>query len=572
MPRYRVETSTGTYEIEANDDAQLEAAISELGGETPPTAPAPQSEGARPGALERLAVGASDAMRGLNRLGSHLLPDSVNKYFVMGEKGGVGFSPYMFDDGEREEQGLTAAKADAIVQNFEKDYQARRGTNDIDWLRLAGNVASVAPFAAAAPVTGTGLAGTAISSAIGGAATNVLMPGDESKPFWDQKKEQAGLGAVTGGVLGPALQLAGKAVAPKLSAGVQDLMRRGVLPTPGQMLGKTGAKIEETLTSIPGIGDFIKNSQRRAIESFNKSAYDEVLAPIGAKFTGKEVGHAGVKEVGDTLSKAYDDLVPDLKLVPDQEFFTALDDAAASTKLMSETAAKQFQTIVEQDLPKGPLAGESLKTLESKLTKEITRFGKSTDPSDQMVSEALEQVRAAVLDNLGRVNPAYAERLANINKGWASLVRLEKAAANTKEGVFTPEGLLNAVKAADESVRKRATARGTAGPMQDLGKTGNEVLGRTYPDSGTPGRVLTSAAALGYFEPNLLLAAAAGAAPYSVLGQKIATAILAKRPDFAPAARKMIERGAVPVGALGAIPAGAVAQPSKKQRHRNEGR
>lgn len=532
-----------------------------------------QTNQSAPGRLERLAVGATDIVRGINQLGSNIFPDAVNKYFTMGENGGVQFNPYMDTPEGREKYGATAERANAIVQNFEDDYQARRGSDDIDWLRLGGNVASMVPLALTAPFSGGGLFGTAAMSAGGGALTSALMPAtDKSRPFWDQKREQAGIGAVTGGVVGPGLQVLAKGIAPKLSAGISDLMNRGVVPTPGQILGRTGAKIEETLTSIPGIGDFIKNSQRRAIESFNRASYDEVLAPIGVKYSGKEVGHAGVKEVGDTLSNAYDELVPNLQLVPDKEFFQALDDAAASTNLMSDTAARQFQTIVEQELPKGPLAGEALKKLESKLTTEISRFGKSTDPSDQMVSEALEQVRSAVVDNLARVNPAYAERLSAINSGWANLVRLERAAANTKEGVFTPEGLLSAVKAADDSVRKRAVARGTAGPMQGLGKTGNEVLGRTYPDSGTPGRILTSAAALGYIEPNLLLAAAAGSAPYSVLGQKIATAILTKRPELAQPARKLLEKSAVPAGTIAPAFGGLVAQPPKKQRHRNEGR
>lgn len=570
MPRYRVETSTGTYEIEADDDAQLEAAVSELGGDAPaaPQQPEqPQRAAQTPSALARLARGLKDPIVGLEQMVLPKIPGWLRSQLETGANGLVQFNTNMGDKGIDPQKHLAAQRQD------EKTYQAARNSDGVDWMRLAGNVGSMAPLAAIAPVGGSGLVGSTLASVASGAATNSMMPVfDETKPFWEQKRDQAIFGGLTGGAVNIGQRAIAKAVAPKLSSALDGLMKRGVTPTPGQLLGKTGAKVEETLTTIPGIGDVIKNSQRRGIESFNRAVYDEVLAPIGQKFGGQEVGHEGVKAVGDALSKAYDDLVPSLQLIPDQELFKALDDAAASTKIMSDSAAKQFQRIVENELPRGPLAGEPLKRLESKLTTEIARFGKSTDPSDQMVSEALEDVRTAILDNLARVNPKVSERLSAINKGWSNLVRLERAAANTKEGVFTPEGLASAVKAADDSVRKRAVARGTAGPLQNLAKMGNEVLGRAYPDSGTAGRILTSGAALGYFEPTALVAAAAGAAPYTELGQKLATAILSKRPDFAPAARKMIERASVPVGTIAPLLGGAIVEPSKKQRHRNEGR
>lgn len=509
---------------------------------------------------ERLTTGLRDPLVGAGQIAAHTLPKSIRKHLMQDDRGLLQFN-HMGDG------GIEPDAFDEKLQGIEMDYQTRRGGDGIDGWRLGGNILSTAPLAMVTPGAAPTLLGTAVRSAATGAGTNMLNPVfDPDKSFAEQKGEQAAIGAVTAGATGAGVQAIAKAIAPKLSPAVDDLMKRGVNLTPGQIAGKGWAKAEEVLTSVPILGDFIKNAQRRSVESFNKAAYDEVLAPIGAKYTGDVVGHGGVKIVGDKLSAAYDDIVPDLQLIPDEQFSADLTAATAGKELMSEGAAKQFEKIVETTLPRGPLSGAPLKALESKLNQLISKFGGSQDPSDQMISEALGEMRSAMLSNLARVNPAHAEKLGAINSGWASLVRLERAAANTKEGVFTPEGLLGAVKTLDDSVRKRGTARGTAGPMQDLGKAGNEALGRTYPDSGTGGRMLTGGAVMGYIDPTLLATAAAGSAPYTEFGQKIATAILAKRPVVSQQLRAMLERGTGPVGTLSPLSLGLVSPPPKKRR------
>lgn len=510
---------------------------------------------------ERLTTGLRDPVVGTGQIAAHTLPESVRK--ILDYQRGTGLLKFNENMGETK---LEPAQLDEEIQSNEQAYQARRGEDGIDGWRLGGNLLATAPAAMVTPGAVPSVIGTGLRSAFGGALTNIMNPAtDASKSFLEQKQDQAETGAVMGGATGVGTKIFAKTLAPKLSEGVSDLMKRGVQLTPGQLLGKGWSTTEEKLTSVPVIGDFIKNAQRRSIESFNKAAYDEVLSPIGIKYAADDVGHAGVKAVGDKLSAAYDALVPSLHLIPDEQLMTDLTAATASKELMSEAAAKQFDKIVETTLPRGPLSGEPLKALESKMTQLISQFGKSQDPSDQMISDALSEMRGAVLSNLARVNPAHAERLGAINSGWANLVRLERAAANTKDGIFTPEGLLQAVKAADDTVRKRGVARGTAGPMQDLGKTGNETLGRTYPDSGTPGRAFLIGAGLTAFNPKLIAAAALGSAPYTPFGQKIATALIAKRPDVFGQMRDLLERGAPTAGTLAPLSAGVVIPPKKRR-------
>lgn len=452
---------------------------------------------------------------------------------------------------------------DKHIQEGERKYQDRRkaaGSEGFDLARAVGNMIGAGPVLWAFPAGAEGFMPALAAGATQGGVLGALQPvTDGSRPFLGQKAMQVGTSAATNGALSGGFNVAGRMISPAVDPAMAMLRQRGVTPTVGQALGGSAAKTEEALTSVPGVGDFIKNAQRSAVEDFNRAAYGEVLAPLarhealqaGAitdqvpKYTG-EVGHAGVRAIGDKLSKAYDDLVPHLRMIPDEQLSSELTEAASAKSMMSEQAATQFDRVLETRLPKGPLEGDSLKRLESQLTHDIGQFGRSPDPNHQMISDALTDVRSAVLGNLARSNPLAADRLTAINQGWANLVRVERAAANSKDGIFTPEGLWNAVKAADTSVRKRATARGTGGAMQDLAGAGMKVLGRAYPDSGTPGRLLTSMVVGGAINPKLALAAGLGSLPYTRLGQSTLASALLDRPEFAATIGRNIQSRNIP--------------------------
>lgn len=407
---------------------------------------------------DRVVRGLGDPYRAIAQIGAHVLP------------------------------GVDANAFDQSLATGEQAYQDKRkaaGLTGADLLRTAGMIAGSAPLMAGLPA-GESLLGTtgygALTGAIGGASQPVYDPNGN---FWQKKGMDTGIGAVAGAGVGAATHIAGRMINPQPSENLRYLQERGVHPTIGQNLGPGAAKAEDILGSF---NPLVAHGQRMANEDFNRAAYNEVLAPLGATYNGP-VGRDAVRAVGDHLSDAYDALVPNLSLVPDAQFHADLAAAQGLTRRMSTQAADQFDRIMTDALPQGPLAGQGLRDVQSKLTHEIARFGRSPDPSHQMISEALEGVRDAVNNNLARVTPQYADQLNAINSGWANLVRVEKAATGARDGIFTPGQLLSAVKGADNSVRKRAVARGTA-LMQDLADAGVDVLGNRYPDSGTPGRLI----------------------------------------------------------------------------------
>lgn len=279
---------------------------------------------------------------------------------------------------------------------------------------------------------------------------------------------------------------------------VQNLMAEGVTPTIGQAAGGTTQRIEEGLTSVPVLGDVIKNAQRRAVETMNKAAINRTLNPIGESLPKTvNIGNEAVAYAGDKLSQAYDDLLPKLNLQGDSQL--AYDVNAVLMKhaqTLPEQEVKQLANLTKdprftQLLNGQNISGESMKELDSVLSHQGRAFGSSNNPYHQFLGDAIGELQGTVRNFVQRTNPNYSNELSGINKGWANLVRVEKAAANAKEGVFTGAGLRSAVKATDQSVRKRAFARGQS-LMQDLANPAEAVLGSKVPDSGTPFRSLVA--------------------------------------------------------------------------------
>lgn len=195
--------------------------------------------------------------------------------------------------------------------------------------------------------------------------------------------------------------------------------------------------------------------------------------------------------------------------------------------------------------------GQTFKDMEETLGKEAQRYsGNGATPTDRKYSDAIKELQAQLRDLAGRQNPKYASQLQAINNGYAFLTRAEKAAANTKDGVFTPGQFRSAVVGSDMTVRKNASAAGQA-IGQDLATAGEKVLPRTIGDSGTAARgLLIGALGLGGagYVPhvNPLAAGAAGAvlSAYTKRGVDIASAVLTRRPAGALAARRVLQRSA----------------------------
>lgn len=463
----------------------------------------------------------------------------------------------------------TPQQVDQTISNNESAYQQARGDKGIDWARLLGSTGITAPLAAAMPGA-AGVTGGAMAGALYGGISSPVTEGD----YATGKLKQMGTGALAGGATTAAVNALARAISPTISPEVRTLMDAGVTPTPGQILGGGAKRVEDAATSIPVLGDTIKNAQRRSFQDLNDAAINRALDPIGERLPRGTTGREAIDFANTRLGDAYERVLSRMGAIrPDAQFNQDLTSLTGLTRNLPQANADQFDRIVQNEIraridANGVMTPQGMKAAESNLGNMVRGYLRSPDYDTRQMGAALEQAQETLRGMVQRVAPPqYAAELQNINRGWANFMRPQKAAGmlGAESGVFTPEQLQSAVKALDPSRNKGAFARGDA-LMQDLSEAGKTVMGNKVPDSGTPLRHAVQAGlglAAGHaVAPGVVGAAAAplaavgGAAmlPYTATGQRLAAALLTQRPQGAQITAEQLRALAPYLGAI-AVPA-----------------
>ena len=337
-------------------------------------------------------------------------------------------------------------------------------------------------------------------------------------------------------------------ISPTISPQIQTLMKEGVVPTAGQILGGGYKRAEEALSSVPIIGDFIKSAQGRAMADVNRVAFNRALTPIGEKLPEGVTGREAVQFASEKLDDAYRKLLPKMTVVQDTPFQTAISNlkgmvqsGAIDPKAVSFFNNWMDNNVLNKFQGQNAITGETLKAIQGDLRETISRLGASTDADQRLIGTALQEAQDQVRQLVTRSNPQYAKELKAIDTGYANFKRVERAASSlgAEEGIFSPAQLQNAIKAMDKSKDKGQFAQGNA-LMQDLSESAKTALGNKVPDSGTPYRSMMAAlaasggaGAAGF--PAIAASLIASPLLYSQAGQNMLAAILTKRPDFANA-------------------------------------
>lgn len=512
-------------------------------------APTPKKQGTFAG--EGVLRGLYDPFTGLAQVAYNMLPKGVQKAgdrlndFIADK---TGLMPKIGPEGFNQ----------AIATN-EADYQQRRG-GGIDWQRIGGNVLSPvnALMALKAPQAVT-LAQRVVQGTGIGAVQAMSQPVTQGD-YWSEKAKQGNTGAIVGGALPVVAGGFARAVSPRASVNpdVALLKSKGVDPTIGQTLGGWANTTEQKATSLFGVGDSIRTAREGARNQFNRAVLNDVVESVGGKVD--DIGTAGVKRAGDIVSGAYDDALKGLNGVTlDQTGKAQLANLQAMSANMPDTTRNQFNRIINNIVmkrmsPKQGMTAETFKQVESELGSRAATYGKSMLASERELGDALLEAQNILRQQAARQNPAYAEALTKANQAWAKLVRAEGAAkaSAVSDGVFTPGQYLGAIKSASKSVRGRDFSRGTA-LGQELGAAGQRVLGNTYPDSGTAGRMIPMLQGAGAVaNPVVTLGGtAAGMAAYTPAVQRALVNAVSKRGASAPFTAEEIRRLAPILNPLG---------------------
>lgn len=432
---------------------------------------------------------------------------------------------------------------DEFLRKNEARYQAERavrGKTGADWGRLAGNVLSPANLALASRVPqAISLLGRMAAFAVGGAASGAMMPATGTDPFFEEKAKQVALGGAVGAASPLIMGVASRLVRPKSNEEVQALLRMGVSPTPGQVLGGPFKTTEEKMTSLPLVGDAIRSGQRRALTQYNTAGYNRALAPIGDKLPNNITGGSeALNYVSDALGKKYDGLLPKLSVRVDRPFRRSLTAIRKEAGTWPAEHRDQLERIIKNEVESrfdnfGRADGQSLKNIESKLGNIAKGAMQNQDYDKRNLGIAVRDIQESLRDAIKRQNKSYGGELAKINTAFARYKRLENAMTykGVDDELFTPANFRSAVKKADITKDKKAFANRRA-IDQDFASAGEKVLSQRYPDSGTAGRTMLNALAIGggyAVHPGTLAAAGLASVPYAPYVQGGIARLLAQR-------------------------------------------
>lgn len=314
---------------------------------------------------------------------------------------------------------------------------------------------------------------------------------------------------------------------PEHIAAVNRLKAAGVKPAAHQAAGGSARRLVESAKSNPYVGEGVRKAEEAAGDSFNRALYNKVLEPLGEKVPDTfPVGRDGVRAMKAKMDHEYDAVLPHVRVVADKPLIDQLAEIRTSADKLGEKEAKQFETILNQDVlhkvgPEG-MDGRTFKDVESDLLRQARGFKGSQDPNQRSLGKHLEGVVDALRENMVDHSPAqYRARLKGVNAAYARFTRLEDAAAARKRGggYITPSDLLGAVKKGDHSVRKGAFARGDA-LLQDFAEDADRVLSPKVGDSGTTERALANRALAGHG-----LAAGAGMTAGGMVGGPVGAGV-----------------------------------------------
>jgi hypothetical protein len=299
-------------------------------------------------------------------------------------------------------------------------------------------------------------------------------------------------GALLNKAAGAATDKLADALKPAVAPAVALMQKAGVRLTPGQIKGGKALASEDKAMSRPIVGDRISADRVQFRDDVNRGAVNEALFPLGVRLPDNiATGHDAVAFMQETAGKAYDKILPNLKLQADQRLAVGVRNGWKAAQDLSEDGQKRFTQLLQNKLrfsPSGELTGRQLSVAMRDLRDLAAGFQKGSTEDERILGEALGSVHEGLQASLSAQNPGYAKALTAANEAYKGNLVVSRAAAGADEGISTTGQLKTASRAVDRSKAKRATAAGK-GPMQGYVTAARQVTGKT-PDSGTAGRLL----------------------------------------------------------------------------------
>jgi hypothetical protein len=414
---------------------------------------------------------------------------------ILGQGLGLGFG----DEAE--------AYVRSILNNEDYDEVIKEVRSEIQQFREEQPVAAYGSELAGGLLTGVaGLGRTALSQAIKQAPKTTA--GVQSALYGVGTGEgdirtaegliQRGAGGAIGGTLGVAGTAAGQAVLPRVTEQARKLLKEGVPLTPGQAMGGPESSIiggalrigEEALSSVPGTG--VSKALRKGQEAFNVRGFEKAVQGIeGVKVDKSLPVNKLYQNVQKQLSDKYDDVVKVLKIPNIKNVRSDSLNIINSSNLSQSQRSGLINRYISPYQNRTNLKGSDVQKLLQKIKRDITAKSKSENVDILDEAEVLKQVRNVIEGNTVNIG-----KLKKVDTAYQQVQTLGEAATKSADELYTPAQLRAAVKQADKTRSKVQFKRGEA-PLQEYAELGQEVLGRTLPESGTVPRSILGYGLLG---------------------------------------------------------------------------
>jgi hypothetical protein len=222
------------------------------------------------------------------------------------------------------------------------------------------------------------------------------------------------------------------------------------------------------------------------LESTSLAGVPKVKVEIGEIKPGAE----GFREVKSAVKDAYGRLTENTSGEMTPELEAGLQGIRDLAQTMRESYRNQIDSILKHVVysrfkPGQRVDGVTLKEMDSELTNLAENYSKSSIADERRVGDAMEEAQHQIHEMMATQNPNYEQALRNADSSYWKLKRIEQATTSSVANeLMTPAQLLQSLRAKDRS----SFASGQM-PLQEWGRSAQEVLGNKYPDSGTAGRL-----------------------------------------------------------------------------------
>lgn len=162
---------------------------------------------------------------------------------------------------------------------------------------------------------------------------------------------QAALGSAGGQVVGGTLGRAFGGL--RRAPGAQELADRGIPLTVGQNMGGMVKAMEDRAAGYPVLGDIIGARRGEGFEAFNRAAFGDAGAPIGARVA--DTGEEGIDSLLAQTGRAYDDATAGVTVPIDAQFMDDIARVRARGQQLPPDLAARFDKAIQNRID--PITG-----------------------------------------------------------------------------------------------------------------------------------------------------------------------------------------------------------------------